>query len=298
MSQLRPILIALTLAASACIAPCSVALDLSKPEDNLVALAKMRCSLDPKANVVTWWKGTIFAQLPAKAPSAILGFEGYNICRLEAQEDGSWRFISRELSFYRDLKSGRIIDSWDNPFTGKSNAVVHVANDPVNSVFAANGPRGPLLLQWNGAGDDLMMTFNVPLSYPNPLPPKDFPEESSGETYVGSEHFMFFTRRAALDDPALMEAPASYGWTRVGPWLPWMKMGTHEGNLLYIAQGHKLAGIDALPADMQALIKSSYPDYATAPASWSQPNETSWTYYRKLKDKEKAAAAAQPEAGH
>lgn len=289
MPLFRTAVATLALAAAAVCQPAR-ALDLKTPEGNLTALAKMRCSLDPAEHVVTWWKGTIFAQLPAKAPSAILAFEGYNICRMEQLEDGNWRFISRELSFYRDLKTGEIIDTWRNPFTEQVNEVLHVANDPVNNLFAANGPRGPMQLPWESAGGDLMMTFNVPLTYPNPLQPKDFPEESSGETYTGSEHFMFFTPRAAIVDPAVKNAPASYGWTRIGPFVPWMKMGTRPGNLLYIAQGHKLSGIDQLPADMQARIKDKYPEYATAPKAWSQPNETSWTYYRKLKEREKAAA--------
>lgn len=297
MPSIRHALATLVLAAGA-VQPAAAALDLSKAEDNLTALAKMRCSLDPAEHVVTWWKGTIFAQLPGKAPSAIMGFEGYNICRMEPMDDGSWRFISRELSFYRDLKTGALIDAWDNPFNGQRVDVIHVANDPVNSVFSAKRRDGsPNILPWESAGGDLMMTFNVPLTYPNPLPPKDFPEESSGEMYMGSEHFMFFTQRAAIDDPKLKNAPASYGWTRIGPWLPWMKMGTSPGNLLYIAQGHKLAGIDALPADMRERIRQKYPEYATAPEAWSQPNETSWTYYRKLKEKEKAAAGSDAKAG-
>lgn len=296
MALLHPGLAGIALAVAA-VQP-ATALDLGKAEDNLTALAKMRCSLDPAEHVVTWWKGTIFAQLPGKAPGAIMGFEGYNICRMEPMEDGAWRFISRELSFYRDLKSGAIIDAWDNPFNGKRVDVVHVANDPVNSVFGTTRRDGsPNILPWESAGGDLMMTFNVPLTYPNPLQPEDFPEESSGEMYMGSEHFMFFTRRTAIDDPAVKNAPASYGWTRIGPWLPWMKMGAASGNLLYIAQGHKLGGVDELPADMRERIESTYPAYATAPETWVQPNETSWTYYRKLKQKASAAADTETRAG-
>jgi hypothetical protein len=298
MPQFRPAIAALAIVAVCASLPAAAALDLSKPEDNLTALVKMRCSMDPAEHVVTWWKGTIFAQFPAKAPSAILGFEGYNICRMEPTEDGSWRFISRELSFYRDLKTGALIDSWDNPFTNTSNAVVQVANDPVNHVFSSKRrDGGPNIYPWIGAGSDLMMTFNVPLTYPNPLSPAQFPEESSGEMYVGSEHFMFFTPRASIDDAEVRNAPASYGWTRIGPWVPWMKMGTREGNLLYIAQGHKIAGVDELPDDMQALIKAKYPEYARAPDAWTQPNETSWTYYKKLQEKEKAAADSDAKAG-
>lgn len=264
-------------------------LDLAVPADNLTALVKMRCSLDPKESVVTWWKGTIFVQLPEKAPAAVLGFEGFNVCRTVPQDDGTWQFLSRELSFYRDLKSGEIIDRFANPWTGATNEVIHVANDPVSHIFSSRTRAGgPNIYPWKSIGGDLMLTFNVPLTYPNPLQPDAFPEESSGKMYTGSEHFMFFTPKAPIDDPSIKNAPASYGWTRIGPYLPWMKMGRRPGNLLYIAQGHKLGGIDELPDDIRARIDRDYPDFRTAPETWYQPNATSWTYYKALIEKRRA----------
>jgi len=268
------------------------ALDLTQPADNLTALVKMRCSLDDKENVFTWWKGTIFAHLPEKAPQAILGFEGYNVCRMVRQDDGTWQFLSRELSFYRDLASGEIIDVWRNPFTDADNQVVQVANDPVNHVFSAKTRSGgPNLYPWESKGGDLMLTFNVPLTYPNPLSPEAFPKESSGPMYVGSEHFMFFTPLAQINDPSIRNASASYGWTRVGPWLPWMKMGTAPGTLLYIAQGHKIDSLGELPADMQARIAKDYPIYAQAPDAWTAPNATSWNVYKALMQEPDQAGA-------
>ncbi|WP_052497581.1 DUF1838 family protein [Lysobacter sp. A03] len=257
---------------------------------NTDAMVKMRCSLDPKEDVILWWSGTVFAQLPEKAPSALLGFEGYNICRAEKQADGTWRLLTRELTFYRDLKTGKIIDQWDNPMTGERNEVLQVANDPVNNVL--NPPGRPSTVPWVEAGDQLMLTMNIPLTYPNPLPPKDFPKQSSGEMYMGSEHFMFFTPRAAIEDPSLTQAPATYGWTRTGPWLPWMEMGQAPGGLLYIAQGNKKASIAELPADIQERVRTTYPEYATAPKEWVQPNMTSWTVYKQWHDSQQQAKKA------
>lgn len=263
-------------------------LDLGTPAGSVEAMVKMRCSLDSSEDVILWWSGTIFAQLPSKAPSAILGFEGYNICRSERLADGTWRLLTRELTFYRDLKTGQILDHWDNPLSGERNAVVQVANDPVNTTLNAPGRSFPL--PWVKSGDQLMLTLNIPLSYPNPLSPKDFPKASSGEMYVGSEHFTFFAPLKAMEDAALTQAPVVYGWTRIGPWLPWMQMGQAPGNLVYIAQGNKKSAIDQLPDDIQQRIRTTYPEYATAPTQWVQPNVTSWSYYKQLQQ----AAAKQP----
>lgn len=271
-----------TLLASAAIALSSQAqaLDLASAQGATEALVKMRCSLDPKEDVLLWWEGTLFAQEPEKKAYPLMGFEGYNICRSEKLADGTWRLVTRELTFYRDLATGKIIEQWDNPINGQRVDVVQVANDPVNTVLNAPGREVPL--PWVEAGDTLMLTLNIPLAYPNPLQPAQFPLASSGPTYMGSEHFMFFAPRAAMEDPGLSQVPVTYGWTRVGPWLPWMQLGTTPGTLLYIGQGNKRASVADLPADIQQLIQTRYPEYATAPASWVQPNVTSWSHYRDL----------------
>ena len=274
-----------SVAVAIALSPQARALDLASAQGSVEAMVKLRCSLDPAQEEILWWSGTVFAQQPEKKTVPLLGFEGYNICRAQKQEDGTWRLYTRELTFYRDLATGKIIDSWDNPLTGQRNEVVHVANDPVNTVL--NPPGRPMKLDWVEAGDQLMLTLNIPLAYPNPLSPAEFPAESSGPMYLGSEHFMFFAPRAAMDDPALKTVPVSYGWTRLGPWLPWMKLGTTPGQLLYVAQGNKRASVDELPQDIQQLVRSKYPEYAHAPREWVQPNVTSWTYYKQLRQQAK-----------
>ena len=269
------------LAATAMVLSAQVsALELTTAQQRTEALVKMRCSLDPSEQALLWWKGTLFAQEPGSKAAPLMGFEGYNICRAEKLDDGTWRLVTRELTFYRDLATGAIIDAWDNPFTGERNTVVHVANDPVNTVLNAPGHSVPL--PFEQAGDQLMLTLNIPLAYPNPLSPAQFPAESSGPMYIGSEHFMFFAPLAAMTDPTLTQVPVTYGWTRVGPWLPWMRLGQRPGGLLYVAQGNKRASIAELPEDIQQRIARDYPEYARAPDAWVQPNATSWSEYRRL----------------
>ena len=261
----------------------AAALDIESAADAAETMMKLRCSLDPKEDVIAWWKGTLFQQHaePGKAPVALMGFEGYNICRGEKLEDGTWRLLSRELTFYRDLKTGKILQTWDNPISGERNTVIDVANDPVNTVLNPPG-RPQMALPWMQVGDEMMFTMNIPLAYPNPLQPEQFPRQSSGPVYAGSEHFMFFASRKDLENPAIKNAPLNLAWTRTGPRLPWMELGQRPGGLLYVAQSTKLDSFDQLPQDIKDLVQSKYPEYTRAPATWVQPNVTSWTRYKQL----------------
>jgi hypothetical protein len=62
--------------------------------------------------------------------------------------------------------------------------------------------------------------------------------------------------------------------------------------MVFNAVGQTMAnGIDGLPQVLQDEIATNYPDYVTPPPlNDARPNETSWTYFRKVFDAERAAA--------
>ena len=43
-------------------------------------------------------------------------------------------------------------------------------------------------------------------------------------------------------------------WSRVGPFLPWMEMGSEEGGLVYSAPFVKLSDVDQLPSQLLGWI--------------------------------------------
>ena len=244
----------------------------------------MRASNDGKEVFANWWV-TVFAVVPGERPREIMKLEGYNAGRFAKNADGSAEFISREVAYYKDSRTGEILKEWKNPFTNEMNTVITVANDPVNSKYAApkagEAGRYPFMV----SGDDVFLRLDVPLAYPNALQPAEFPAESSGPTYLASEHFTFFGKTTDLQNKSLASVPLTYAWARTGPWLPWMKMGTRPGYILYSGHGRKYASFAELPADIQAYTRANFPLYVSAPASYTTPNETSWTYYKKLATK-------------
>ncbi|MCW1967046.1 MAG: DUF1838 domain-containing protein [Anaerolineae bacterium] len=254
------------------------------PHQALSQFIKVRSSLDPNETSVFWWTGTIYAQLPHQPYQKLFQFEGFNIGRCETIE-GGYRMITREAAFYKDPKTGQILDRWTNPFTQETVDVVHVWNDPVNqTMVATGGPRGPFSIPITDlGGDDRCMWMDVTLAYPTPLSRAQYPDYVQNELYVGAELFQFFYRQSEVDNPALASVPCQNSCTRIASWVPFMKMADRAGGLVYQCRGGRVAGgYAALSAEVRAYVEQHQPKYASAPAEWVQPNETSWTYMKKV----------------
>jgi Protein of unknown function (DUF1838) len=251
---------------------------LDTPEGGLEALVRMRGSADGR-EVYADWRTTAWAVIPGQRMRPLFRLDGFNVARMEKQPEGGWRMLSREVAYYRDLATGAVLQRWDNPITQQKNEVLQVVNDPVNLFFPAPTPGGRRvnLLQ---QGADMVLRQDVPLAYPNPVNPKDYPLESTGETYFASEHFTYYAKRADLETDA-PSVPTHYGWTRIGPWLPWMQMGQQPGFILYVGHGSKLKSAEELDPVVRDYTEKHHPSFMQAPKQWSQPNETSWTWYRK-----------------
>ena len=286
--QINRLTLLLTIAC--CLSAPAAALDTSSGAGQLETFMRMRGSSDGSDVFANWWV-TIFAVMPGERPRPILRLDGYNVGHFAKMPDGGAELITREVAYYRDLASGEIISEWANPFTNQKNKVLQVANDPVNSRFPAPKPAEAGRLPFMVNGDNVFLRLDIPLAYPNALQPAEYPAESTGPTYLASEHFIFFSRVSELDADKSPSVPLTYSWTRTGPWLPWMKMGTRAGYLLYSGHGKKFARFEDLPTDVQEYTRKNYPLYMSSPRSYATPNETSWTYYKK-KAVEAAAAGA------
>jgi Protein of unknown function (DUF1838) len=258
----------------------ALAQDTTSALGQLDTFARMRGTNDGRDTFANWWV-TVFAVLPGERPRELFRMDGFNVGRFVKQDDGGMQIITREVAYYRDSKTGEFLKEWMNPFTNEKNTVLHVANDPVNSRFPAAKPGDAGRMPFMVNGDDVILRMDVPLAYPNALQPAEFPAESSGPLYTASEHFTFFAKKSALADAKAIGVPVTYAWARTGPWLPWMKMGTRAGYLMYSGHGKKFMSFDELPADVRDFTKANYPLYMKSPDAFTTPNETSWTYYKK-----------------
>lgn len=263
---------------------CSVAtaLDLDDPAVNFDCFMRTRGDLSGE-EVVFYWTGSVYSFVPGERSRHLFEVDGYNIGRLVEHENG-FMLLTREVFVYRDPETGEILRHWQNPFTEEEVEVVHVMNDPVNSFMPRSDGDWQFSMPFTLL-DDRMVSWNldVLLAYPSPLPVDSFPLNSASDLYQGAELFHFFVNSEDLENGQLTSVPCSISWTRFGQWLPWMRMGQRPGYLVYHCSGCKLAGgIETLPEDMISMVRDKDPVFLSSPEEWSSPNETSWTYFRKL----------------
>lgn len=267
----------------------SLNLDLDDAADNLTAFAKVRGSLVDNEEVLYYATGTIYGFVNGERDKPLLGFEMYNIARLKNTGENSYELLTREVGLYKDLKTGEILDKWTNPYTEEEVDVLHVWNDPVNQKFVLEGKYGKWGVNHTKLGEDkICMNADVFLIYPSPLKVADYPDNSQADMYEAAELFQFFFSEKDINNPDLKNVPAEISWTRIGPWLPWMKMGQTPGNMVYQCSGYKLneSDYDTMPAAFRKYIMDNKPEYRHAPEEYTAPNETSWTYFKKNNPKE------------
>ncbi len=248
----------------------------------------MRVRGDASGNEVVYhWTGTVYSYIPNEKKKELFRFEGFNIARTVVNENG-FELLTREAAFYLDPQTSKILESWTNPFTENNVPVVHIWNDPVNQDLTFDAEYLPLIrriLPSTDLGEEIVFNNDIFPFYDNPLNPDKYGDFSQGDKYQSAEFFQFFVNKADLDNKALSSVPASISWTRISPWMPFMRMGKRTGNLVFVCRGHKLDnGFAGLPEHIREYVKNNKPEFMTAPTEFLTPNETSWTYFKKLVD--------------
>lgn len=254
---------------------------------------KLQCSLNDGEEVTYRWFGNAYARIPGQKDTHMFKLEGMNVRQCVTVKDPKrgvgYRMVSREIMLYLDPETGEILRTWENPWTKENIEIIHVANDPVNGrntfPIGRDGKEATMPMEiMNGT---YFLNYEIPLFYSNPLG-GDYQKQIGG-TYHSTEIFDFSGNTSSFLDPKQAIEYGNIAWVRIAKWLPWMNMGDRPGIMYFNAVGKKLESWNDLPEMMQKEIRTNYPDYTNAPAADDpRPNETSWTYMKKILDKRAA----------
>ncbi len=223
-------------------------LNLRTGRGNQLAYARLQSDIDFGKQKYFWFKGYVAGNRPMKKIDDLFGAQGFGVIRLNERDDGVIERMCREIILYTDLRSGEVIEEWDNPYTNETVRVVQVANDPYNYTIADHfppppefgglnkekaPPKIPFILPWYQHGDWLEMELHIHLAYPAALQPDKWPRESAGPIAQVSEMFAHHVRAEDMQNPDITSLDYRGTWNRVTPWLPWMLMGQKPGHCQY-----------------------------------------------------------------
>ena len=260
-------------------------------DDAMQISRKILCSTEDGVPATYFWEGVMYSRRQGERDRALFAVEGMNVRQCGRVDDDArgegFKMVSREIMLFKDLATGDVLTTWDNPWTGATVDVIHIANDPVNFTRYATGRDGAPFT-WSGKieGEVWRDPFVVPLYYPNPLA-SEYADEIGG-TYHATEMFGFFGDTKSLLNSRTRTTRVHVAWSRISDWMPWMKMSGREGILYVNANGRKLGSWDELSETMKSQIRAYYPDYvAPPPLTDERRNETSWLYYKRLQTGER-----------
>jgi hypothetical protein len=274
-------------------------LDPAKPEDALEIMKRTQCGAKDGEPAVYYWSGKVYSRVEGERDRLLFHGEGMNVRQCVAVTDpkrgAGFRQVSREVMLFLDPATGQVLRQWKNPWTGETVEVMHIANDPVNGrpSFPIGADGKPYTIAHKRMGDWVQMPLEVPLFYHNVL-------GGDYQAYVGNEYhameiFDFAARADELFDTKKPTAYPSVSWVRISNWMPWMKMGSRQGLIVFNAMGAKLKSYDELPTVLKQEIAANYPAWtAPPPGDDARPNETTWTVFKKKVDEEREAAGSAP----
>lgn len=271
-------------------------IDFTDAKQSLDSFIKLTGDLDPTKETPGWFGGMVFGDTRRDRPlKPLFGVQGFGVVRCEEQPDGSFRVFNRECAFYTDPVTGEFMDKWTNPYTKEVCDVQPIHNLTVNAHLIVSEKVGtaiemdfdgtlmevPLPLGWDTFGDKVLSNFEVHTGFPSELTPEEWPRESAGSFLRIAEIFQRVASLGDVENKNTTSADYSGTWTRVGPWVPWMRQGQADGNLFFRTFMTKLESVDQLPPDLKAITEERLPDYfqAPPPESWGSKNDSSFSVY-------------------
>ncbi len=270
-------------------------IDFKDPEWNRDMSIRMGAGFDPALEKVAFIQGEVYGVRPNEPVRLLFKADGFSVHRHIPLGNGEYRRLLREIVFYRDPETREILKTWENPYTGETNTIVPIANDPFNVTISPwqmeppsygglnedKPPRRPNLNDWEyDPAGRLVVRTGIDMQYPNALQPDKWPRESSGPVNRVSEHFITWCDAKDAQNPNLNQIQTVGSWSRITPWLPFMLMGQAEGHVVYFCNdGSVPGGIDALPADVVAAAREMDEKWLHAPTKDEGPSLSSLEWY-------------------
>lgn len=250
--------------------------DLEDPITRAWVRAKVAGSI-AEEEVYSFYRLHLYSYLHEGNAEPMFTMNNLNITKWRPLDDGTYAATIFESGAYCKFNTDEALDYWENPVTGEKREVWPFVGGPIQSQVGPDGsvtdetatvkPKAhPLEI----FGDTIFVANGSSFSFPNPLDPDKWPNESSSRIYHWDSHSV---RAAKLDDvlnPAYTSAPGFAQFQNLVDFHPWVGMGKFPGRSYGKAYGTKLKSLDDLPGPARKTLEKQTPEIFNID-SWTGP---------------------------
>jgi hypothetical protein len=243
-------------------------LNLSRDDDFLTAAVKLRGSTDDRL-CIGWVIGTRYAVIDHVA-IPIMGILAGTFSQYRKISEDAYSAKSLEVAYFTDLKTGSLLETWENPVTGKVVEVPQIRMGPASLLVSAQGltvERAAeavvdmeLRHRFNPAvirGNDVWVTevINVDAT----------PSRPGAEHFVYNEMTTYHGLMSDLEDPGQATVPTQVSFHGLVTWRPWMGFGDMPGHTTAHGTGARAGRVEDLPKYYLELTERHHPDVLDDP---------------------------------
>jgi hypothetical protein len=243
-------------------------MDLSTSEDFLIAAVKLRGSTDDRL-CMGWVTGTRYAVIDHEA-IPMFGFLAATFSRYRKIQRDAYEARSIEVAYFTDLADGKLLETWENPVTGKTVEVPQVRMGPAAFIITADGLK---IQQAAGeaVGMDLRHRFTPAVTQGNDvwiseeIHANGTPPGKDAKPFAYNEMTTYHGLRTDLEDPSQATVPTTVSFHGLVTWRPWMGFGDTPGHTTAHGAGARAEKIDDLPEYYLDLTAQYHPDVLENP---------------------------------
>lgn len=247
------------------------ALDVTSAEGRLRTFMMMRGALDER--LVTSWVSARYYGVVEDRMDPLFAVVSAVFSRYRQVADGSFEAVNFELAWFTDPVTGKALDTYRNPYTGKDCKVPSGGYAPSKIRFGKDLSFHVMrevpglqmehdVLPFDVRGDDVWVTERSRTAM-------TFPGATKAFRY--SESNTFHAKRHDLEKPGATRVTSEVSFTNVCSWRPWLEMGDRPGHLTATGIGRQNATMDSIhPAWLEATA-AKRPEVLKDPAAILQP---------------------------
>ena len=253
-------------------------LDWSNPQERARIKAAVKGS-SANETVYSFFRLHIYAYANKDNLIPLVTMSNLNVAKWRPLDNGNYGASVYEAGVYTKFDSDEVLEEFTNPITGKKRKPWRFLGGPIKVQIGPDGiVTGPTAtlkpkeMEIQVLGDTVMIPTASAFSFPNPISPKAFPKESSGEKIYWDSHYVFFSNLKDVLNKSITSIPSHIQFQNLVSFHPWLGMEGVEGRTWGRAYGTKVKSIDQIPEKYLRGIEKETPEIFDI-ENWKEPGD-------------------------